>query len=111
MLAGVTEAHIAPSASGPWREAQFRLALIADRVGDAKAQLAHANAMLQAIPTDAAADELPKALSQQAAALVRLGQTKAALASNATLEKTVRERFEAGTSQRAEYLAYAAWGR
>ncbi len=109
VLARVTEAHIAPSASGPWHEAQFRLALIADRVGDAKAQLAHANAMLQALPADAAADELPKALSQQATALVRLGQTKAALASNATLEKTVRERFEAGTSQRAEYLAYAAW--
>ena len=102
-----------PQLFKPWREAHFKLALIADRVGDSTTQLSHADRIIAALSTGAGATagakELPQALSQQAQALIRLGRTPAAMQSAAQLEAMVRARFEAGTSQRAGFLSIVAW--
>ena len=109
VLTRLADAKVAPLSSEAWREARFRLAMVADRVGDAAAQLEHANAIIAALPEGAAVKELPQALSQQALALIRLGKTQDALASAARLESVVRQRYEPATLQHADWLAYVAW--
>ncbi len=109
VLTRLADAKVAPLSSEAWREAHFRLAMVADRVGDAAAQLEHGNAIIAALPEGAAAKELPQALSQQALALIRLGKTQDALASAARLESVVRQRYEPATSQHGDLLAYVAW--